>query len=141
MPPLALAAVDQKTESHPHLELVLRLWDAIAEGDVVALGRLVAPKATWSVPGDSPVAGTYWGADGLQAFLASIGDLAEGSVALREVSVGARGAVVRCHVAARRGVREITGEPVVQLRIRDGRIQGGCFNGMDRVRYQQILAG
>lgn len=127
--------------THPHKTLALRLWDAIAAGDTVEVGRLVSASAVWHVSGSSPVAGTYWGASGLLDLLGAMGELIEGSLELLDVYSSDDGAVLRYCIDARRGARGIIDEQVALLRIVQERVVEGVFAPLDQERFDRFLTG
>ena len=61
-----------------------------AGGSDVELRRLITPDVVWTIPGDSPIAGTYRGIDEVFAYFARRRDLASGTFRMhrRDILVG-----------------------------------------------------
>jgi uncharacterized protein len=91
-------------------EVVRRLYEAWARGDVDAAGECFAPDAVWSVPGNSQIAGRHHGWAAIRDdFLAKLAALSAGSfrAALLDVAVGERYVVAIQHATAERDGRRL----------------------------------
>ena len=54
--------------------LMHRAWQAVANGDAVALRQLISEKVEWEVTGDTPLAGRHEGFEGIVDLLARVGE-------------------------------------------------------------------
>lgn len=72
---------------HPN-ELRLRDgYAAMARGDGKTLSAILSPDAVWSIPGKSPLAGTYRGLTEIFAFWRRVAELGSGGMKLEVVDV------------------------------------------------------
>lgn len=115
-------------EKHPHIRIAHELWEAIAAGDVRALGLVLDEKCTWRMPGRGPLAGRYAGIEGVTTLMARAGELTDELTAeLRDVFVSDQGVVMRFSLAVRRGTNRLDTEHLFCARIEDGRVTEGFF--------------
>lgn len=125
--------------SHPHMQIAYTLWEAIASGDVRALGDVLAEKCAWRMPGRSALAGVHEGTGGIAAFMARVGELSEELTAeLRDVFVSDRGAVLYYAIEARRGQDTLDTEHLFCIQIEEGLITEGFFAPVDQERYDNF---
>jgi ketosteroid isomerase-like protein len=59
---------------HPNAALIHRAWQAVAEGDVDDLRRIIAEKARWTATGGNPWAGRHEGFEAIVDMLARVGE-------------------------------------------------------------------
>jgi uncharacterized protein (TIGR02246 family) len=107
------------------VDVVRRMYDAVARGDVAAAAACFAPDAVWILPGRGPMAGVHRGVREIgENFFARLGPLSGGTfrAELLDVAVGEDYVVAVQHATAQRdGMRlDVTGCQL--MRIRDGRI-------------------
>ncbi|HEY7856946.1 MAG TPA: nuclear transport factor 2 family protein [Candidatus Nanopelagicales bacterium] len=84
------------------IEVVQRLYDAVAERDLPAAAGCFAADAVWHLPGDSPISGDHVGWSAIRdQFLSRLGPLSGGSfrAELLDVAVGERYVVAVQHAS------------------------------------------
>lgn len=73
------------------ITLLARLQDAqnhfYAGGDAGAVAAVLTPDITWSVPGHSPIAGTYSGVDSVLRYFARRRDIANSTFRMHRLDV------------------------------------------------------
>lgn len=125
---------------HKNFIVARKLWDAIAMVDVPALNELLSDKCTWRMPGSSPLAGCYVGADAILEFMAHVGELTDDLQSdLIDIYVSEEGAVLRYSVHAVRGSERLDTEHLFPIRIEDGRITGAVFSPVDQLEYDRFF--
>ena len=73
--------------THPNEELVRRLYQSFADGDMTAFQAAMDPDVVWHSSGRSPVSGDHRGLEAVVAFIGKIMELSEGTftATLRDV--------------------------------------------------------
>lgn len=66
--------------SHPHAQLVARGYEAVARGDLDALGKFLDDDIVWHVPGKGLISGDYHGRDGVVEFFTTAQQLSQGTM-------------------------------------------------------------
>ncbi len=108
---------------HPNRVVARRFWEAAAAGDPEAILALFSPDTVWRALGDNPIAGEYHGPEKVLGYMARLGETVDELRSdLDDIFVSDRGAVIRYHVAARRGPKRLDGDYVMILVIEAGRI-------------------
>lgn len=126
---------------HRNLRVARRLWDSIATADVSALHALLSEKSVWRMYGDSPLAGSYVGADEIIEWMARVGELTnELRSDLVDIFTSDQGAVLRYRVHAVRGIQELDMEHLFMIRVEDGCIIEAIFAPIDQARYDRFFA-
>ena len=107
------------------VDIVRRLYDAVADRDLDAAGACFAAEAVWVLPGCSSLAGTHRGwADIRDNFLAKLGPLSGGTLSVRllDICVGDQHVVAVQHATAEHEGRTLDVTGCQLMRIEDGRI-------------------
>ena len=111
--------------SAENAELVRRIFDAFARKQGFALRGLFAEDATWVVPGDGIMAGTFTGRDQIFRFLARLPKETGGTYGSRLIDVLAsddRAAALYRAFGSRNG-RALDIDQVLLFRIEDGLVK------------------
>lgn len=117
------------------------MWAAIASGDGPGMRNLLSDKSIWRMPGASPLAGTYVGADAIAEFMARAGDLTDDlRVDLIDIFVSQRGAVLHYALHAYRGPQQLDTEQLVITRIARGKIVRAVFAPIDQQAYDRFFS-
>jgi len=125
---------------HPKFAMARRLWDAIADGEAQALQELLSDKSVWRMYGDSPLAGTYVGADAILDFIARVGELTDDLYSdLINIFVNESGAVLHYSIHATRGREVLDIEHMFMIRVSGDRIVEGVFAPIDQQRYDRFF--
>ncbi len=61
---------------HPNEKVLREGYAAMARGDGKALAEMLSPDAQWTIPGRSPLAGTYSGLKEIFSFWKRVAELA-----------------------------------------------------------------
>jgi len=126
---------------HRNHTVALDLWDAIARGEASELGKLLADKCAWTMPGRSPLAGVYVGDQAIFQFMARVGELTDDLQSdLIDIFVSDRGAVARYRIRAIRGEEMLDMEHLFMISIDDdGLIFEGVFAPIGQERYDHFF--
>ena len=105
-------------------DVVRRLYTALAERDLEAVGTCFAEEAVWVLPGSSSVAGTHRGWAAIRDIFAKLGPLSGGTFRARlvDVCVGDQHVVAVQHATAEHDGRSLDVTGCQLMRIQDGRI-------------------
>jgi ketosteroid isomerase-like protein len=116
--------VEGEGMAHPNEDLIRKGYDAFSVGDMETLRGLIAPNATWHVPGRSPLAGDYEGIDAILNLFAKVFDLSEGTLRLEvhDVLANDEHGVGLQHATAQRGDRTLDSNEVSVFNIQDGMV-------------------
>lgn len=60
------------------VEIMRDLYASFAAGDIPAVVAVFSDEMTWQIPGDSPIAGTFNGADEIVAMFGTLAEISEG---------------------------------------------------------------
>ena len=106
------------------VDVVRRLYEALAERDLEAAGACFATEAVWILPGSSSVAGTHRGWAAIRDIFAKLGPLSGGTFSARllDVCVGDHHVVAVQHATAEHDGRTLDVTGCQLMRIQDGRI-------------------
>jgi len=109
---------------HPNVENIRKRYDAFNNGDLAAVGDLLADDVVWHVPGRSPIAGDYRGREATLTYLGRRAELTGGSYqAELHIAVGDNEHVITVdHTSAARADRAYGENEIVVFRFRDRRI-------------------
>lgn len=66
---------------HPNAELVMRGFEAFANGDMEAMSEMLAPDIKWHTPGNNILSGDYEGLEAVLGLFGRVGAETEGSIA------------------------------------------------------------
>ena len=111
-------------EAHD-VDVVRRLYQAVADRDLEAAGACFAAEAVWVLPGSSSLAGTHRGWPSIRDdFLAKIGPLSGGTLSVRllDVCVGDQYVVAVQHATAEHEGRTLDVTGCQLMRVQDGQI-------------------
>jgi uncharacterized protein len=123
--------VEMPGEEAANVEVVRRLYEAMAERDIETMLSLFDPEVTLHQPGDIPWGGTYGGHDGLgDFFLTLIGTIT--SAVTTEGIFGAGDRVVQMGRTA--GTVNATGQPFDIAEVHVFTLAGGRI-----VRYEPMI--
>jgi len=106
-------------------DIVRRAYEAFNAKDAETLNKLMSPEIVQTMPGDSPLAGTYRGPDEVLAMYKRLAELSAGTIRneLREVLTDRSGRVLAIHVVtAERNGRSRESRQAVLVTVLDGRI-------------------
>jgi uncharacterized protein len=106
-------------------ELVRRIFDAFARKQGFALRGVFAEDATWIVPGDSAMAGTFHGRDRIFRFLATLPKETDGSYGSQLIDIlvsDERAAALYRATGQRRG-RALDLDQLLLFRIENGLVK------------------
>ena len=105
--------------------IVRRMFDAFARKDGFALRGLFADDATWRVPGDSVMAGTFEGRDAIFAFLGRLPKETGGTYTSRLIDVLASDerAAALYRASGKRGVVSLDLDQLLLFTFHDGLVQ------------------
>jgi ketosteroid isomerase-like protein len=123
-------------------ELVRRIFDAFARKQGFALRGLFADDATWVVPGDGVMAGTFHGRDQIFRFLARLPKETDGTYGSRLIDVLAsedRAAALYRAFGSRKG-RTLDIDQVLLFRIEDGRVVHVLALPCDPAAFEEFWA-
>ena len=123
-------------------ELVRRIFDAFARKQGFALRGLFAEDATWVVPGDGVMAGTFLGRDRIFRFLATLPKETDGSYGSQLLDVLAsdeRAAALYRATGQRRG-RTLDLDQVLLFRIEDGLVKEVLALPSDPAAFEEFWA-
>ena len=109
---------------HPNVKLILRCYEAFANGDADALGEVLDPAVVWHEPGRSPLGGDHKGREGVRSLLGKFGTLSDGTFKLDIVDVlaTANRAVALHEMSASRGDRVLDMASAMEFEIHRGQI-------------------
>lgn len=122
---------------HPNEKLLRDEYAAMARGDGKVLAEVLAPDALWTIPGHSPLAGTYTGLREIFSFWKRVADLAPGGLRLEVQDVLAndeRGVLFVVGRGSRLG-RSIEERGVHVFRFEQGRAKEARFFYEDQGAY------
>jgi ketosteroid isomerase-like protein len=106
-------------------ELVRKGYEAFNQGDMEALGKLMAPDVVHEIPGNNPTSGAHKGWDEVVGVYGTIAELTEGSysAALKSVTATGDDTVVAVHQSTgRRAGKSLDVEETITFTITDGKI-------------------
>lgn len=112
-------------------------YDAMSRGDGKLLAELLAPDARWTIPGRSPLAGSYSGLKEIFSFWKRVAELAPGGLRLEVLDVLAnddRGVVFVVGRGTRLG-RSIEERGVHVFRFEEGQAKEARFYYEDQDAY------
>ena len=107
------------------VDVVRRLYAAVADRDLEAAGRCLVENAVWVLPGTSAIAGTHRGWAAIRDnFLAKLGPLSGGTLRaeLLDVCDGDRYIVAVQHATAHHDGRDLEVTACQLIRVEDGLI-------------------
>ncbi|MGH3344936.1 MAG: nuclear transport factor 2 family protein [Carbonactinosporaceae bacterium] len=110
---------------HPDVATVRRAYRAFTNGDMAALGTMIADDAVDHVPGSSQLAGDHRGKDAIFAYFAKLGQLTDGTlqVDLQQLMGDGHGHVVGVQRnTARRDGRRLDQMEAIVFTLREGKI-------------------
>ena len=127
-------------ETHPHLSLMRRLWDAGARGDADTVCEIYAPDAVLRAHGaPGPLSGEFKGIDEILDFLARMGELVDDSISeILDVYTSNAGAVLRYRSVATRGAEQLDMQYLYILAIEQGRIVEATLVPTDQRRNDEF---
>jgi ketosteroid isomerase-like protein len=98
-------------------------YEAFGKGDIPAVVALFADDITWRVPGHSPLAGEYVGAEAVLGFFGNLQERSGGSFRLEVHDLLASEAhvVALCTETAHRGDKSLNAQTVHVWHLRDGK--------------------
>ena len=111
--------------SKDNVELVRTYFDAVARGDIGALGALFSDELVWHQPGKGALSGTYSGKDALFGLLGSFMERSGGTFRIDEIGkLLANGDYVATtlHFHAKASGKDLSMSGIDVLRIEDGKI-------------------
>ena len=132
-----MPAADRENET-----VVRRIFDAFSRRDPFALRGLFAEDATWVVPGDGVMAGTFRGRDQIFRFLARLPKETDGTYRSQLVDVLAsesRAAALYRASGTRRG-RALDLDQVLLFRLADGAVQDVLALPSDPTAFEEFWA-
>jgi ketosteroid isomerase-like protein len=125
--------------NHPNFEFATALWDAVAQGDSLAVRALLAEDVVWHAGGSHPLSGEFRGRDAVIDYLARVGETAdELSTELTDIFVNDRGAVVVYHLSARRELKRLETDLFLELEIRDSSLKRARSVSFDQVASNEF---
>jgi uncharacterized protein len=106
------------------VDVVRRMYDALADGDIEGFVALLDPEVAWTVPGRHDLAGTFTGLPNVLAHLAEVFQRTGGQivVAVGEVVAGERCTMAIVDVQLTVDRRTVDDRQVHLFELRDGRI-------------------
>lgn len=112
---------------NPQAEIVRRFVDAFRLGDEDHMRDELAPDVTWTVPGATPVSGTFRGPDEVVSHLRDVRERTRGTFGpfdehSGDVAVGEVHVVVLDRYVANRDGRELDSRQAWAIEVRGGRI-------------------
>jgi ketosteroid isomerase-like protein len=122
--------------------LVRHIFDAFARKQGFALRNVFAPDATWVVPGNGSMAGTFTGREEIFAFLGRLPKETDGTYASSLIDVLAsddRAAALYRASGERKG-RRLELDQVLLFRIEDGLVQEVLALPSDAVTFDTFWA-
>jgi len=126
---------------HPNSAFATALWDAVAQGDPLAVRALLAEDVVWHAGGNHPLSGEFRGPDAVIDYLARVGETAdELRTELTDIFVNDRGAMVVYHLAARRELKRLETDLFLELEIRDGKLVRARSASFDQVASNEFWA-
>lgn len=110
--------------THPTEELVRRVYEEFAAGDMDGLRSDFDPEIVWHNPGRGAVAGDYRGIDDVLAFFGKVGEISAGTFTaeLRDVLANDAHAVALHVGRAQSGERTLDEINVLVIHTRQGRV-------------------
>lgn len=129
----------------PRAEIVRRFVGAVHAGDEDGMRDELALDVTWTVPGSTPVSGTFRGPDEVVAHLREVrertGDtFGPADEQSRDVAVGEACVVVVERYAATRGDRRLDSRQAWVLEVRGGRIAECVVHLDDQRHFEEFWA-
>lgn len=87
-----------------NVELVRRVYDAFADGDLATVLTILDQDITWHIPGRAPLSGDYKGHEEVKGFLIKTMELSGGTftIDIDDILADGERVVVLCTVAAER---------------------------------------
>lgn len=130
---------------NPQAEIVRRFVDALRAGDEDAMRDELAPDVTWTVPGSTPVSGTFRGPDEVVSHLRHVRERTDGTFApvdeqSGDLAVGEAHVVVLDRYVAARGGRRLDSRQAWAIEVRGGRI-AECVVYLDDERHFEEFWG
>ena len=125
---------------HANEAMLRATYDAMARGDGRSIAAVLAPSATWHIPGSSQMAGDYVGLDELFGFWRRVAELTGGGMRLEVLDVLANDehAAVWVHGRARRDDRTFEERGVHVFTLSDGLITEAWFHYEDQAAYDEF---
>jgi ketosteroid isomerase-like protein len=110
--------------AHPNEDLVREGFAALGRGDNALRKQFFADDIRYHVPGRSPIAGDYEGAEQVLQLFARVFELTGGtfSFELHDVLANDEHAVALVTVRAERAGKQLTDNEVLTYHIRDGKV-------------------
>lgn len=126
--------------AHPNEVLLRKGYDAFAKGDLDTIRGLFAPDIVWTVPGRSPLAGTYKGIDEVFGLFAELVKRSEGTfqIELHDVLANDQHAVALATLNGRRGNRTLNVHDVATYHVKNGRVTEAWFASEDEYAQDEF---
>ena len=115
--------------THPNEDLIRRLYDARARGDLEAVREILAPDVVWRDPYPPPFGGTFRGRDALfeGLFSALETDLDASGLELHDVAANDRHAIALVNWWAVRKGRRMEGREIGVYHVENGQVTEAWF--------------
>jgi ketosteroid isomerase-like protein len=106
---------------HPNVTVMKALWAAVAEGDPELVREYLSEDVEWHAQGTHAQTGEFRGPDQVLDYLARLGEAADDLVSdLKEIYHSESGAVAWYHVTARRELKRLDMDMLLQTWIENG---------------------
>ena len=123
--------------ARPNSMLLRDAHRALRDGDLAALGAMMADDVVWHVAGQSRVSGEYTGRAMVLDYHRRLGELSGGTFGLEDEDLldSATRAVSLCRVWGRRDDKALDADYCEVVRIADGRIAEGWSFAFDQYAF------
>lgn len=127
---------------HPNAQTIRNLYDAFDNADLETIQNALADDVTLELAGRSALAGTYKGKDEVLGLLGEFISRSEGTfkIAVHDVIANDEHVVVLNQVTAQRGDKSLADRGVEVFHLKDGKITGGFFTGMDLYDFDEFFS-
>jgi len=125
---------------HPNAQVVLRGFQAFAEGDMTTMKALFADDVTWHVAGRNKWSGVYTGPDSVAQYMSSIGSEATIDNQPHAVLADAQHVVVLGQASSSRNDKSFSSNVVYVFHVSDGKLTEAWVTPGDQYGQDEFWA-
>ena len=108
---------------HPNAKLVMRGFEAFANGDMETMSEILAPDIKWHTPGNNILSGDYEGLEAVLGFFGRVGLETEGTISneIHAILADDEHVVVLVESTASRGAKNLESAGAFVFHVSGGR--------------------